>query len=92
MSADTDPYSCANKEEQSGRHDTNQVQGPMPSLPLHPRAQGLGQGGEAEAESATRYVFVISSSATSPLTLYPTVLTISETPKKNAKGKRVAKA
>ena len=50
-------YSGADKEEQEDRWiSADEIQGPVPSSPLHPRAQGFGQGGEAEAESATRYV------------------------------------
>lgn len=58
-----DYYSCADKEEQSPRlrADTHKVQGPMPPIPLHARAQGLGQSREAEAESSTRLVIRSSS-------------------------------
>ena len=39
------------------RNQPDQIQGPMQTLLVHPRSQGLGQGGEAEAESASWYVF-----------------------------------
>jgi len=79
----------------------------MQPSPVHARAQGHGQGGEAEAESASRYVLE------RPMTPYMDVegdglrlavgdwrllicswragLTITDAPKKNAKGKREAK-
>lgn len=37
------------QEEQEGQQ--RQVQGPMPEAPLHPGAQGLRQGREAQAVS-----------------------------------------
>ena len=47
-------YSRADKAQPIEQAD--QVQGPMQPSPVHARAQGHGQGGEAEAESASRYV------------------------------------
>lgn len=83
--------SGADKEEQGLKPD--EVQGPMQALPLHSRAQGLGQGGEAQAESATRYAIPQSKEVwTGDLTNCVAGLTISDVPKKNQKGKRVAKS
>lgn len=45
-------YSRAHKEEQA---QPDQVQGPLPPSPLHPRPQGLGQGREAQAVASSRY-------------------------------------
>ena len=49
--------SGADKEEQEVEPD--QVQSSVQALPLHPRSQGLGQGGEAEAELTPEYVSTI---------------------------------
>ena len=50
--------SGADKEEQEVQPD--QVQGPMPPIPLYPRPQGFGQGGKAKAELASRYILPLS--------------------------------
>ena len=47
--------SGASEEEPHRQHDPDQVQSALSPLPLHPRAQGSGQGGEAEAEPSTKY-------------------------------------
>jgi hypothetical protein len=90
-------YSGAHKEEQAQKLDADQVQGPMPSPPLHARHQRFGSSREAQAESTTQYVAPVTPVAcdrevdTKKLIVRPG-LSISETPKKNAKGKRVAKS
>lgn len=46
--------SCADQEEHQDERD--QVQDPVQSIPLHTEAQGLGQGGQVEAEFTSWYV------------------------------------
>lgn len=51
------------KNTNSGAHKAqsqntaNQIQSPMPPLPIHPRAQRLEQSGQAKAELTSKYVF-----------------------------------
>lgn len=106
-------YSCTYQEKQE--EFNCQVQGPMPTSPLHSRLEGFREGWEAKAVPPTKYVhpasrfigsrkaeianstqLAIHISSLSPYTRdftdlrYLTDLSIGDTPKKNAKGKRVA--
>lgn len=47
-------HSCTDKAQPQER--TDQVQGPVPEEPLHPRPQGLREGREAQAVPPTKYV------------------------------------
>ena len=53
LAADT-PNSGAYQEGQEAPE--HQVQGPVPSIPLHPRLEGLRQGRETQAELTAKYV------------------------------------
>jgi hypothetical protein len=48
LTFDLSLHSCTNQEEHQDERD--QVQDPMQPLPLHPQAEGLGQGGQIKAE------------------------------------------
>lgn len=93
--ADLRIHSDPGEEEQDWQHNTDEVQGAMQALPLHARPQGLGQGGQAEAKLTPGYVVKSGirsiSSPEQRLTIMCAGLTITDTPKKNAKGKRAAK-
>lgn len=97
--ADSVCSSCLHKEEQERRCLADQVQGQMPEEPLHPCPQGHRQGRQAEAVAPTGYVKIFlqeqerERGRTIILILrFAPGLTIIETPKKNAKGKRVAQS
>lgn len=98
----TNRDSCTDKEEQEDQ--PGQVQDSVQAQPVHPHPQRLGPRREAEAELAPRYVNcerfhqILGDIPRRPeasehsINVSVTGLQIGETPKKNVKGKRVAKS
>lgn len=46
---------CSRRDQEEQEVAADQVQGPLPAVPVHPRPQGLRQGREAKAELAPEY-------------------------------------
>lgn len=53
----SDTILCSGGDQAQQEERPGQVQGPVPALPLHPRHQGLREGGEAEVQPPPQYVF-----------------------------------
>lgn len=49
-----DSVCCSRPDQEEPQEPADQVQGPLPEVPLHPGPQGFGQGREAEAELAAQ--------------------------------------
>jgi len=92
--------SRAREEE---RRQADQVQGPLQPRALHPRPQGQRQGREAQAVPSSQYAntddlskmlcdLVSQAARETVADKSPSGLTIVDTPKKNARGKRVAQS
>ena len=47
-------FVCSRPDQEEQQEPADQVQGPLPEVPLHPGPQGLGEGREAQAEPAAQ--------------------------------------
>ncbi len=94
-----DAYSRTHKAQRQ----PDQVQGPMPPVPVHAGVEGCGKGGQVEAEFTSGYVKIACGDpersiywehvyeGRGGLTNFEiTGLKMMDVPKRNKKGKRVA--
>lgn len=53
-------YAFSRPDQEERQEPADQVQGPLPPQPLHPRPEGFRQGRQAQAEPAPWYVSIAS--------------------------------